>query len=40
VFFTHEQIVRGAIVEGVVRGMDADSMARRKAKASLMFRKF
>ena len=32
VFFTHEQLVRGAIVEGVMRGLDADTKAWRKAK--------
>jgi len=28
----HEQLARGAIVEGVMRGLDADAKAWRKAK--------
>lgn len=40
VFFTHEQLVRGAIVEGVVRGLDADAKAWRKAKGVTHVPKF
>jgi hypothetical protein len=40
VFFTHEQLTRGAIVEEVVRGLDADARAWRKAKCVIDVPKF